>query len=100
MNNNHLNLHYKDACHWLESRIVSVLSCHWLLRPLILGHNEDQQVQDKSSVFHGVHMSVLGKLVLIQNCSLLTGSLKKMNNYYIYIENKIDCKNSHTSRQE
>jgi hypothetical protein len=39
-------------------------------------------------------------LLLIQNCSLLTGSLKKMNNYYIYIENKIDCKNSHTSRQE
>jgi hypothetical protein len=55
MNNNHLNLHYKDACHWLESRIVSVLSCHWLLRPLTLGHNEDQQVQDVSSVFHGVN---------------------------------------------
>ena len=90
MNNNHLNLHYKDACHWLESRIVSVLSCHWLLRPLTLGHNEDRQVQDVTSVFHGVHMSVLGKLVLIQNCCLSTGSLKKMNNYYIYIENKID----------
>jgi hypothetical protein len=43
MNNNHLNLHYKDACHWLESRIVSVLSCHWLLRPLTLGHNEENK---------------------------------------------------------
>jgi hypothetical protein len=62
MNNNHLNLHYKDACHWLESRIVSVLSCHWLLRPLILGHNEDQQVQDKSSVLNAIcDISVIWK---------------------------------------
>jgi hypothetical protein len=33
MNNNHLNLHYKDACHWLESRIVCVLSCITYLIP-------------------------------------------------------------------